>query len=396
MEVIKKGYQQTEIGVIPKDWKVVEIKDICDVDADNLTSSTSPNYEFNYISLENVNQGALKETTEMLFKDAPSRARRKIKKGDVLIATVRPNLKSHLLIKKDIENWICSTGFAVLSNKETLVNSEFIFNHFFSNIINNQIDNLISGSNYPAISNKDVKSLKIPLPPLPEQKAIAEVLSDMDNLITALERQIEKKRLVKQGAMQRLLTAGLDWEVKTLGEVGSFYNGKGHEQFIDKNGEYIVVNSKFISKEGRIYKSSNKNLFPLQKGDVTMVMSDIPNGKALAKCYIIPCDNKYTLNQRICAIRTDIVDNVFLALILNRNDYYLSFDSGTGQTNLKKDDVLNCPLLLPRTKPEQTRIAMILSDMDGAIAGLEKQLEKYRAMKVGLMQELLSGRKRLV
>jgi type I restriction enzyme S subunit len=125
-------------------------------------------------------------------------------------------------------------------------------------------------------------------------------------------------------------------------------------------------------------------------------MSDIPNGKALAKCFIIPEDNRYTLNQRIGAIRTNIVDYKFLYFILNRNDYYLAFDSGTGQTNLKKNDILDCPVNLPATKEEQTKIATILSDMDAELSALEQKLEKYKKVKLGMMQELLTGKTRLV
>jgi len=92
------------------------------------------------------------------------------------------------------------------------------------------------------------------------------------------------------------------WEVKRLGEIAHFENGKAHEQFIDEQGDFIVVNSKFISTEGRVRKHSNKNIFPLKKGDIAIVMSDIPKGKALAKCFLIDKENKYTLNQRIGGI----------------------------------------------------------------------------------------------
>jgi type I restriction enzyme S subunit len=181
-----------------------------------------------------------------------------------------------------------------------------------------------------------------------------------------------------------------------LGEVCEFYNGKGHEQFITDNGNFIVVNSKFISTNGQVFKHSSVNLFPLEKNDVTMVMSDIPNGKALAKCFIVPENGKYALNQRICAIRSNEVDTFFLSLVLNRNEYYLAFDSGTGQTNLKKNDVLECPLNLPPTKEEQTQIATILSDMDNEINALETKLLKYKNIKQGMMQNLLTGKIRLV
>src|SRR5690606_3119865 len=123
---------------------------------------------------------------------------------------------------------------------------------------------------------------------------------------------------LKKGLMQQLLTKGIghtkfkdsplgeipeSWEIVKLKAVTVFSNGKGHEKFIDENGDFIVVNSKFISTEGNVKKFSNENLSPLLKNDITMVMSDIPNGKAIAKRFLIDEDEKYTLNQRICSLR---------------------------------------------------------------------------------------------
>lgn len=180
-----------------------------------------------------------------------------------------------------------------------------------------------------------------------------------------------------------------DWELKLLEEVVFFTNGKAHEQFIDKNGDYIVVNSKFIATDGNVFKKSTVNLCPLSAGDITMVMSDIPNGKALAKCYIIPEGKKYALNQRICSLRSDKQSYKFISFILNRNKYYLAFDSGTGQTNLKKSDVLNCPIPFPPTIAEQTIIGIALSDADALIQSLEKLIVKKRDIKQGAMKVLL-------
>jgi type I restriction enzyme, S subunit len=181
----------------------------------------------------------------------------------------------------------------------------------------------------------------------------------------------------------------VDWEVKKLEMVANFSNGKAHELFINENGGYIVVNSKFISTQGKVVKYSYKNFHPLKTGDITMVMSDIPNGKALAKCYLIPKENKYALNQRICSIRVTNCNNIFLSYLLNRNKYYLSFDSGTGQTNLKKQDVVSCPIPLPPL-PEQEAIAEVLSDTDELIGALEKRIAKKQLVKQGAMQTLLT------
>jgi type I restriction enzyme S subunit len=184
-----------------------------------------------------------------------------------------------------------------------------------------------------------------------------------------------------------------DWEVKLLKNVAQFENGKAHETFIDDNGDFVVVNSKFISSEGKESKHSSIAFSPLDFGDIVMVMSDIPNGKALAKCYFIEKDRKYTLNQRICSFKTETCDNHFLFRILNRNKYFLAFDSGTGQTNLKKQEVLDCPIPLPPTKAEQTAIATALSDADNYISSIENLIAKKQNIKQGAMQKLLAPKK---
>ncbi|MEB3310740.1 MAG: restriction endonuclease subunit S [Snowella sp.] len=155
----------------------------------------------------------------------------------------------------------------------------------------------------------------------------------------------------------------LHWGKTTLGESCDFLNGKAHEQNIDKNGDFIVVNSKFIASEGAVNKKTNSALFPLFKNDIAMVISDVPKGRALAKCYLIEEDNKYSLNQRICVIRSTKFDFKFLFYQLNRNQYFLQFDDGDSQTNLRKEDILNCPLYLPPIA-EQKRIAAILDKAD--------------------------------
>ena len=132
-----------------------------------------------------------------------------------------------------------------------------------------------------------------------------------------------------------------------LQSICNFQNGVGHEQFESENGKYIVVNSKFISTENRVKRFCNKDLVPLLKNDITIVMSDIPNGKALAKCYIIEKDNCYSLNQRIGRIVISEFSAKFYFYYLNRNKYFLSFDSGSGQTNLRKQEVLDCPIIVP-------------------------------------------------
>ena len=190
-----------------REWETKRLGELVQLDPENLSSKTSLEYEFKYISLEDVSKGVLTNHSEQVFCISPSRARRIIRKGDVLVSTVRPNLQSHLLFKKMDADWICSTGFSVLrcNPKESV--PEYVFFHLFAHPIEHQIIALIAGSNYPAINSGDVKKLSIPVPPtLAEQQAIAAVLSDMDAEIRALDAKLDKTKAIKQGMMSELLT----------------------------------------------------------------------------------------------------------------------------------------------------------------------------------------------
>ena len=202
----KKGYKQSELGEIPEDWEVKCIKDIGFVDPENLSSTTSPDYEFNYISLEQINMGILLSTTKYTFATAPSRARRVLDCDDVLISTVRPNLMSHYIVQQEVKDLVCSTGFSVVRCVKEQLCSGYLYQHLFSTVINNQIEMLVSGSNYPAINSTDVRNLKIQLGSIAEQTAIATILFDMDSEIQALKKRLNKTRQIKQGMMQELLT----------------------------------------------------------------------------------------------------------------------------------------------------------------------------------------------
>lgn len=164
----------------------------------------------------------------------------------------------------------------------------------------------------------------------------------------------------------------------------AFSNGKAHENCVDENGCYILVNSKFISTEGSVIKKATLQLSPLFKSQFVMVMSDLPNGKALAKCFYIEEDNIYTLNQRICSFTAQNGNiNRFLMYQINRNKYYLRYDDGINQTNLKKGEVLACPVFIPSIQ-EQTKIATFIHLLDKRIATQNKIIKKLQSLIKGI------------
>ena len=181
------------------------------------------------------------------------------------------------------------------------------------------------------------------------------------------------------------------YAIVRLDYIANFRNGKGHEKNIVADGKYIVVNSKFISTDGQVKKYSNEQICPLYVNDVLMVMSDLPSGRALAKCYLVDEDDKYTLNQRIGAFmvrKTELVTTKYLYYMLNRNPQLLKYDNGADQTNLRKADILNISIAIPTIR-EQKRITEILDRFDtlcndlstglpAEIEARQKQYEYYR------------------
>jgi len=194
-----------------------------------------------------------------------------------------------------------------------------------------------------------------------------------------------------------------NWDVKKLGGVCSFFNGQAHEKYIDENGKYKLINSKFVSSEGENFKRTNNALSPLCINDIVMVMSDVPNGKTLAKCFIVDKDDTYTLNQRICVIRSKNFDTRFLYYQLNRNKYLLSFDNGENQSNLRKDDILNCDLFVPSLS-EQQRIVTILDNAFDALnkakvnseQNLKNAKELFESYLQGIFTELFQTREKKI
>ena len=164
-----------------------------------------------------------------------------------------------------------------------------------------------------------------------------------------------------------MLSFFVSWEQRKLFDVAQYRNGKAHENDIDDDGKYVVVNSKFVSTNGEIRKNSNKQNEPLLKNEIAFVLSDVPNGRALARTYIVEKDGKYTLNQRIAGITPNKdINPYYLYILMNRNKYFLQFDDGAKQTNLSLDDMKKFEEYYPKTD-EQTSIGDLFHKIDNLI-----------------------------
>ena len=187
-----------------------------------------------------------------------------------------------------------------------------------------------------------------------------------------------------------------DWEQRKLSKVAKYRNGKAHENSIAENGKYIVVNSKFVSTDGRVRKFSNEQIEPLYKGEIAFVLSDVPNGRAIARTFLVDKDGKYTLNQRIAGITPyENTDSYFLHILMNRNRYFLKFDDGNKQTNLSVNDVTNFEEKYPSYE-EQYKIGQCFSNLDHLITLHQRKCEETKKLKKYMLQKMFpQNRKRV-
>lgn len=273
-----------------------------------------------------------------------------------------------------------------VSNNTSILDTKFLYY-----VLINKLDEISlfyrgSGIKHPSMAK--ILDMSIPVPPLEIQQEIVNVL----NSFTELEAELEARKKQYEHYRDQLLSfenlsaeGQVEW--LPLRELAEFRNGKGHEKDIVPNGQYIVVNSKYISTDGKVTKYTNTQICPLFKNDICLVMSDLPNGKALAKCKLIDENDKYSLNQRIGAFvnkDNEKLVNKYLFYILNRNPQLLRYDNGTDQTNLKKDEILNISIPVP-IKEIQERIVYVLDNFDavcndlkiGLPAEIEARQEQY-------------------
>lgn len=225
--------------------------------------------------------------------------------------------------------------------------------------------------------------IEIPLPPIEVQTEIVRILDKFTSLEAELEMELEAELDCRKRQYEyyrdKLLSfenvEGQEVEWKKLNDIVIFKNGKGHEKSIVDEGKYIIVNSKFVSTNGMVRKYSDVQLCPLYKDSILMVMSDLPNGRALAKCFLVDKDDLYTLNQRVGSfvVNDNKVVVKFLFYILNRNRQLLQYDNGVDQTNLRKSDILNILIPIP-SLAEQHRIVSILDRFESLTTSLQSGL----------------------
>ncbi|UYQ76024.1 restriction endonuclease subunit S [Limosilactobacillus reuteri] len=295
-------------------------------------------------------------------------------------------------------NYSTSQDFLSLSGLK--INSQFAT--YSIHKIMKKTASQLQGTSIKGITKKDILNKAIIFPISgKEQVHISSLLKYVDYIISLQQRKLNQLKRLKRAMLQQLFVDknckqpilrfknfNDNWEERKLSDIANYRNGKAHEQYIDMNGIYTVVNSKFISTNGKVKKFSNKPIELLKKGEIAFVLSDVPNGKALAKAYLIDSDNRYSLNQRIAGITpSSDINSYFLYILMNRNRYFLKFDDGVGQTNLSKKDIEefkeNYPLF-----DEQQKIANLFSKIQILITLQQNKLTQLTTLKKYLLQKL--------
>lgn len=295
-----------------------------------------------------------------------------------------------------------------------------LFNHYLAHLfrgMETEWDRLMAGSTHNTIYMPLFESMQVLVPSLPEQQAIAAALSDADRVVAGLERVISKKRLIKQGAMQDLLTARRrlpgfsgQWRETKLGQYGKTYGGllgKSKQDFGVGTDSYIefldVINSTAISggEFPKVRLSAGERQNRVQRNDLLFNgSSETPEEVGLCAAVIADLENTY-LNSFCFGYRlfgSDQIEPIFMAALIRSGEgreRIKHLAQGATRYNLSKRALLELALKLP-SYDEQLAIAAILSDMDAEIQTLESRLAKARAVKEGMMQNLLTGRVRLV
>ena len=193
---VSQERQETPIGELPTDWGVEWLNDVVKINPDGFYEEDWQSETFEYISLSEASDGEIEDSQTTSLEDAPSRAQREVQQGDVLVGTVRPKQRSHGFVSEEHDGKICSSGFGVLRT-ETRLNSRYLHQEILSNRFFSQMEAYVAGSGYPAIKISDLKKHRVAIPPLPEQRKIATVLSPVDRAIEKTEEVIEQVRTVK-------------------------------------------------------------------------------------------------------------------------------------------------------------------------------------------------------
>ena len=399
--MVAEGYKNTEIGVIPKDWKVVIIKSLGKTFG-GLSGKSKNDFENGncpYIPFMNIMNNAVVDTTYfdyVYIKDGESQ--NKALKNDLFFNTSSETPEEVGMCSVLLDNipnlYLNSFCFGFRLNNEMENNGLYLSYFFRSSYGRKFLFPLAQGTTRHNLSKNNFLTIKIPLPPLSEQNAIATALSDADALISATEKLIAKKKAIKQGAMQELLKPKEGWEEKALGEVAEINMGQSPDSRFYNNehkGLPLIQGNADIKDRMQVVRFWTENTTKTcNEGDLIMTVRAPVGLVGIAK-------HKSCIGRGICSIKSKSINKLFLYhLLVFNEEHWKETEQGSTFTSANFLQIFNFIISFPKSKSEQTRIATILSDMDAEISLLEQKLEKQKQIKQGMMQNLLTGKIRLL
>lgn len=423
VQTLEKGYKQTELGAIPEDWQITTFGDLFRFlpTGTNSRSDLSDQGEINYIHYGDIHAkwGLFLDCD---VEEIPFISSEKIRnlpfaeEGDLVIVDASEDYAGigKCVEIKNIKDKKIVCGLHTLflrGNKEKIVDGYKAFLTSIS-IVKNVLVSKATGISVYGISKNTLRDTKIPLPSdLKEQSAIAKILSDTGDLIDFLDKLIEKKKNIKQGVMQELLTGKKrlpgfsdEWETKEIKTFADVTAGGTPSTFVQEywNGNIKWMNSgelnlkRIYDVEGRITELGLKNSATTLLPSRCVLIGLAGQGKTrgtVAMNYVELCTN-----QSIGAIlpNDSFIPEYLYHNLDSRYDELRRLSAGEGgRGGLNLTIIRNISVTIPPTKEEQLAIAQVLSDMDSEIEGLQQKRDKYNKLKIGMMQQLLTGRIRL-
>lgn len=394
-EAIPQGYKQTEIGVIPEDWEALPLGNLVEIKKGSLiTSSTLSKGDIPVIA--GGKQPAYYHNMANRFGSCVTISASGANAGFV-------NFFSEPIFASD-----CST---IEENK----NISLRFIYYQLKLIQNRIYYLQTGGAQPHIHPSDIKPLIFPFPKKQEQIAIATALSETDELIQKLDKLITKKKDIKKGAMQELLTGKKrlpgfsgEWETTSIGNVCTIFGRIGFRGYtvrdiVEEGKGAISLSPSNIIKNKIDYtkctylswkKYDESPEIQIEENDIILVKTASIGKTAIVK----NMPEKCTLNPQLVVLKKIKINQRFLGYIMSFpiiQNQISSYLVGGVVPTLSQENIASLKFLYPKDKQEQSAIASILSDMDSEIEELEQKRDKYRMIKEGMMQQLLTGRIRL-
>jgi len=389
------GYKQTELGVIPEDWDVKKMGDVADItklagfEYTKYFNSYKDGGEIIVIRGTNITQNKIDLTDVRTIPRSTSNKlpRSKLSKSDLVFAYVG-TIGPVFLVDKD-DAYHLGPNTCKLTAQDC-ISPEFIFTYFTSWLTQNEIVEHTSIGAQPSLSMTKIRRFRIICPPAKaEQTAIATVFSDTDTLIERLEKLIAKKKAIKQGAMQQLLTGKKrllgfsgEWEARKLGDVCEIKTGKKDVNQGNPNGVYPFFTCSRESTYSDEYSFDGEAILIAGNGEVGNLH------------YFV---GKFEAYQRTYVLQNFTVGTIFLWYQM-RAFFKKSLGIGTIGSSIpyiKMENISEFIFSTPKDGPEQTAIATVLSDMDTEIQNLEKKRDKYTMLKQGMMQQLLTGKIRI-